>query len=85
MATAIVTADVIGNNQTYTFGDAADFFVLAAGTRLVGSGYSYLYGTVAGIEVTIDGYVWLEGDTGAFGSPFYFQVVTSLRSVRMPR
>lgn len=72
MATAIVTADVIGINQIYTFTDAADFFVLAAGTRLVGSGYSYLFGTVAGIEVTIDGYVWLEGDTGAFGSPFYF-------------
>lgn len=72
MPTAILTADVIGNNQTYTFTDPSDFFVLAAGTRLVGSGYSYLYGTVAGIEVTIDGYVWLEGDGGAFGSPFYF-------------
>ena len=69
MPTTILTTDTFGTNLTYTFNTAGNIFVLAAGTRLVGSGYSYLYGTVAGVNVTVDGYAWLEGNAG---SPFYF-------------
>lgn len=72
MTTTILTADVIGTDISYTFSTVNDIFVLAGGTRLVGDGYCYLYGTVAGINVTIDGYVWLQGDGGNFGSPFFF-------------
>ncbi len=72
MTTTILTTDVIGSNLTYTFTLTGDIFVLAANTRLIADGYSYLYGIVAGINVTIDGYVWLQGDAGVYGSPFYF-------------
>jgi Ca2+-binding RTX toxin-like protein len=72
MPTTILTTDVIGSNLTYTFNSAGDIFVLAAGTRLVADGYSYLYGVVGGVSVTIDGYVWLQGDAGTYGSPFFF-------------
>lgn len=71
MANIILTADSLGVNITYTFG-TGDLFVLAAGTRLVGTGYSYIYGTTPGTTVTIDGYVWLQGNTGGSGSPFFF-------------
>jgi hypothetical protein len=69
MTNTILTADSIGTNLTYTFGATGDIFVLAAGTRLIGDGYGYLFGTNTGINVTIDGYVWLEAN---LGSPFYF-------------
>jgi serralysin len=72
MTNTILTADAIGTNLTYTFGATGDIFVLAAGTRLIGDGYSYLYGTNVGIAVTIDGYLWLQGVSGGFGAPFYF-------------
>jgi Ca2+-binding RTX toxin-like protein len=72
MATTTLTTDVIGTNQTYTFSTTGDTFVLAAGTRFVADGYSYIYGTTTGINVTIDGYLWLQGDSGVFGAPFYF-------------
>jgi Ca2+-binding RTX toxin-like protein len=72
MTTTILTTDVIGSNLTYTFTTAGDIFVLAANTRFIADGYSYLYGITPGVSVTIDGYVWLQGDAGTFGSPFYF-------------
>jgi Ca2+-binding RTX toxin-like protein len=73
MTTTILTTDVIGTNLSYTFGAAGDIFVLAAGTRLVADGYSYIFGAVPGVSVTIDGYLWLQGDGGSSGSPFYFR------------
>jgi serralysin len=72
MTTTILTTDIIGSNLTYSFTLAGDIFVLAANTRFVADGYSYLYGIVSGVSVTIDGYMWLQGDGGSFGSPFYF-------------
>lgn len=71
MATTIIAADVIslGTNRQYTLGNTGDIFVLTSGTRLIADGYSFLFGTAPGINVTIDGYLWLEGN---LGSPFYF-------------
>lgn len=71
MATTIISADVInvGSNLQYQLVNNGDIFVLTSGTRLIADGYSYIYGIATGIDVTIDGYVWLEGNQG---SPFYF-------------
>lgn len=46
--------------------------MLARGVRLIAAGNSYLCGTATGINITIDGYVWLRGVCGSSGSPFYF-------------
>jgi Ca2+-binding RTX toxin-like protein len=73
MANHIITTSVTGNNITYTMGLAGEYFILTEDTRVIGTGYSYIYGTVAGVSATIDGYMWLQGVVSGFGgSPFYF-------------
>jgi serralysin len=73
MTTFIITTNTNSNNLQYTFLNAGPHtFVLAADTNLIGTGYSFIFGSSPGVSVSIDGYVWLEGINGSVGSPFYF-------------
>jgi hypothetical protein len=59
----IISTDVIGVDIGYAL-NTGEFFILAEGTRLIGTGSSFIQsnGPTNGINFTFDGYLWLQAD-----------------------
>jgi Ca2+-binding RTX toxin-like protein len=61
MTTTILATDLITTRPLFGFA-TGDTFVITANTQLVSTEVGYLYGSGSGVDVTIDGYVWLRGN-----------------------